>query len=176
MKLYQICVLWLVGMVCHAQPKPVVVSDALKVEGNKAELVFKATIQSGWHMYSVEVVEDGPTPTTLNIEKIQGAKLVGKLKATPKATQVYEEMFGADVFYHEGSAIFTQAVELTGGEYQIEGYLEYGACNDATCIPPTTVDFKYEGKAPEKAAGEEIKETRDEQQEEKISLLKKNLQ
>lgn len=167
MKLYQICVLWLVGMVCHAQPKPVVVSDALKVEGNKAELVFKATILSGWHMYSVEVVEDGPTPTTLNIEKIQGAKLVGKLKATPKATQVYEEMFGADVFYHEGSAIFTQAVELTGGEYQIEGYLEYGACNDATCIPPTTVEFKYEGKAPEKAAGEEIKETPDEQQEEK---------
>ncbi|MCQ2077960.1 MAG: thioredoxin family protein [Bacteroidaceae bacterium] len=154
-------------MVCHAQPKPVVVSDALKVEGNKAELVFKATILSGWHMYSVEVVEDGPTPTTLNIEKIQGAKLVGKLKATPKATQVYEEMFGADVFYHEGSAIFTQAVELTGGEYQIEGYLEYGACNDATCIPPTTVEFKYEGKAPEKAAGEEIKETPDEQQEEK---------
>ncbi|MBQ0142734.1 MAG: thioredoxin family protein [Prevotellaceae bacterium] len=167
MKLYQICVLWLVGMVCHAQPKPVVVSDALKVEGNKAELVFKATIQSGWHMYSVEVVEDGPTPTTLNIEKIQGAKLVGKLKATPKATRVYEEMFGADVFYHEGSAIFTQAVELTGGEYQIEGYLEYGACNDATCIPPTTVEFKYEGKAPEKVAGEEIKETPDEQQEEK---------
>lgn len=168
MKLYQICVLWLVGMVCNAQPKPVVVSDALKVEGNKAELVFKATIQSGWHMYSVEVVEDGPTPTTLNIEKIQGAKLVGKLKATPQAARVYEEMFGADVFYHEGSAIFTQAVELTGGEYQIEGYLEYGACNDATCIPPTTVDFKYEGKAPEKVAGEEIKETPDEQQEEKI--------
>ncbi len=161
MKLYSFCLLWLVGLVCAAQPKPVGVSCDLKVDGTKAELTFKSTIQNGWHMYSVEVVEDGPTPTTLNVEKIEGARLVGKLKASPKATSVFEEMFGANVFYHIGSATFTQEVELTGGDYLLEGYLEYGACNDVSCIPPTAVDFKFTGTVAdenEEAAAEDEKQ------------------
>lgn len=145
--------LWLVGF---AQPKPVKVTPELKVNGKSAELVFKASIDAGWHVYSVEVVEDGPTPATLNIEKIEGAKLVGSLFAQPKAKKVYEEMFGADVYYHEGSVTFTQKLQLEGEEYHISGYLEYGACNDQSCIPPTSVDFDYTGKVAEEKPDEEV--------------------
>ena len=133
-------------LVGYAQPNPVKVSHELKVDGHSAELVFKAAIDPGWHVYSVEVVEDGPTPASLNVEKIDGMALVGGLVAQPKAKKVYEEMFEADVYYHEGSVVFIQKLELTSDAYSISGYLEYGACNDQTCIPPTSVDFEYSGQ------------------------------
>ena len=40
-----------------------------------------------------------------------------------------------------------EKVKLTGGDYKIVGYLEYGACNDENCLPPTSVDFAFTGKA-----------------------------
>lgn len=127
---------------------PVKVQSQLKeVSATEAELVFNATIEQGWHMYSTEVVEFGPTPTTLNVEKISGAKLNGALKPKSAPIKVYEEMFEADVFYFEKSATFIQKLKLEGGKYHVEGYLEYGACNDQSCTPPTKVDFSYDGEA-----------------------------
>lgn len=134
--------------VANAQfASPVKVTTTIKeTSPTEAVITFAATIQGGWHMYSTNVVADGPTPTTINIEKISGAKLDGALKPTTNAIKHYEEMFGADVFYFERSATFTQKVKLLGGKYLIEGYLEYGACNDQNCIPPTSVDFDFSGE------------------------------
>lgn len=150
MKLYSFCLLWLVGLACVAQHKPVNVTTELKVvdsESGYVELVFKAVIQNGWHMYSVEEVKDGPTPTTIHIEKAENIGLLGKLLASPKAKSVFEEMFDANVFYHEGNVTFTQGAQVVKDkDYLIEGYLEYGACNDVSCIPPTAVDFRFTGK------------------------------
>lgn len=50
------------------------------------------------------------------------------------------------VRYFENTAQFVQKLKLTGGAYQIEGYLEYGACNDENCLPPTG-SFQVLGKA-----------------------------
>lgn len=126
---------------------PVKVSTSIKeTSATEAVITFTASIDAGWHMYSTQVVEDGPTPTTLTVEKITGAKLNGPLATAKAPIKHYEEMFEADVFYFEKTATFTQKVTLTGGKYLIEGYLQYGACNDQNCIPPTSVDFKYEGE------------------------------
>ena len=127
---------------------PVKVSTQLKeVSPTEAELVFNATIDAGWHMYSTNVVEYGPTPTTITFETISGAAANGALtpKGTPK--KVYEEMFEADVYYFEKSATFVQKLKLDGGPYHVDGYLEYGACNDQSCTPPTKVEFSYDGDA-----------------------------
>ena len=50
-----------------------------------------------------------------------------------------------EVKFFEGTAKFSQKVKLTGGDYLITGYLEFGACNDQNCLPPTSVDFSYKG-------------------------------
>jgi len=127
---------------------PVKVQSQLKeVSATEAELVFNATIEPGWHMYSTEVVEFGPTPTSLTVEKISGAKLKGGLKPKNAPIKKYEEMFAADVFYFEKAATFVQKLTLEGGKYHVEGFLEYGACNDQSCTPPTKVDFSYDGEA-----------------------------
>ncbi len=140
---------------------PVKVQSQLKeVSATEAELVFNASIESGWHMYSTEVVEFGPTPTSLNVESISGATLKGTLKPKNTPVKKYEEMFGSDVYYFEHTATFVQKLILEGGKYHVEGFLEYGACNDQSCTPPTKVDFSYDGEA--KKVEAEVKEEKTE--------------
>jgi len=148
--------------VAHAQfANPVKVTCSIKESSpTEALITFSATIQDKWHMYSTQVV-GGPTPTTINVEKIEGAKLDGALTPTTKPIKHYEEMFGTDVYYFEKSAIFTQKVILTGGKYEITGYLRYGACDDRNCTPPTNVEFSFKDEVPlsskkEDKAGEEV--------------------
>ena len=144
--------------VCSAQlAQPIKVTSSIKeTSATEAIITFKAKIDGGWHMYSTQVVQDGPTPTTINIDKISGAKLDGSLKPATSPIKHYEEMFGAEVFFFENSATFTQKVILTGGKYEIEGYLQYGGCNDESCIPPTSTDFKFSGESKAAKKAEDV--------------------
>lgn len=58
--------------------------------------------------------------------------------------------------YFEGSVEFVQKVKFTKPNYHIDAYLEYGACNDQNCMPPTSVDIKKSGKSP--AVAEDAKQ------------------
>lgn len=113
------------------------------------DLIFTCSIEEGWHIYST-TEENGPIPTSFNVDKKEGVELVGELKSKTQPLSHYEDVFDANVSYYENSAVFTQTVRITGPTYSIEGYLEYGACNDQNCMPPTSVDFKYEGTGVEK--------------------------
>lgn len=138
---------------------PVQVKSSLKMlSDTEAEIIFDATIDAGWHMYSTNIVPDGPTAATFNVEKITGAKTSGELRAVGNVKKHYEEMFEADVYFFENKGQFVQKVIFTGGAYEIEGYLEYGACNDQNCIPPTAADFKFTGEAKATAPAVEVKE------------------
>ena len=56
--------------------------------------------------------------------------------------------------YFENSVTFVQRYKLTAEKYHIKGFLEYGACNDQSCLPPTQVDFDYTGTGkPEQLKG-----------------------
>lgn len=145
--------------VANAQMNPVDVATTFnKISDTEAEIVFKATIQLGWHMYSTNEVPDGPTPTTINIESIKGAELVGALTAKGNVIKHFEDMFGTDVYFFEGTGTFVQKVKLLGGDYELTGYLEYGACDDMNCIPPTSVDFSFKGNVPQQKAAEKKEE------------------
>lgn len=172
--------------VANAQfASPVKVTASIKeVSATEAVITFNASIGNGWHMYSTQVVNDGPTPTTINVEKISGAKLDGALKPAATPIKHFEEMFGTDVYFFEKSASFVQKVKLTGGKYQIAGYLEYGACNDHNCIPPSTCDFDFKGEVAEQKAAPEPKDEKAEEDkkvkeeeakvEEEVPVLEEN--
>lgn len=123
-------------------------------------IFFSGKMSDGWHIYS-QNEKNGPTPTTLTISSIEGAKPVGPLSADRKPIKKFEEVFNAEVMYFEKNVLFSQKLKLTGGKYSIEGYLEYGACNEQNCLPPTSVDFSYKGEksSPAKATEEEEEET-----------------
>ena len=81
---------------------PVKFKSELKTgSGPEAEMVFTATIDPGWHVYSTELGSDGPISASLHVNKIEGAELVGKL--TPKGKEIsdYDEMFGMKLRYFE---------------------------------------------------------------------------
>lgn len=111
----------------------------------EAEIIFNATIDKGWHVYSTELGDGGPISATFNIDKIEGVEIIGKL--TPSGNEINEmdPIFGMKVRYFKDKATFTQKIKITDSNYSIKGYLEYGACNDENCLPPTSVDFNFNG-------------------------------
>ncbi len=138
-----------VALATQAQiQEPVKFKAELKtLSDTEAEVVFTGTIASGWHVYSTDLGDGGPTSATFNIEKISGAQLVGKMKPVGKEVDIFDKMFEMKVRYFEKTAQFSQKVKFTGGAYTLQGYLEYGACNDENCLPPTSVEFNYTGTA-----------------------------
>ena len=142
-------VLLLFAVAVQAQIQdPVKFNSELKIlAADEAEVVFTAAIDKGWHVYSTDLGDGGPISATFNVEKIFGAEVVGKLKPVGKEISTFDKLFEMKVRYFENTAQFVQKLKLTGGAYQIEGYLEYGACNDENCLPPTQVPFKFSGKA-----------------------------
>ena len=147
-KILSICLL-LIAVVAQAQiQEPVKFKSELKtLAAGEAEIVFTATIDKGWHVYSTALGDGGPISATFNVEKISGATVVGKLQPKGKEIASYDKLFEMNVRYFESTAQFVQKLKLTGGDYKIEGFLEFGACNDENCLPPTQVEFNFSGKA-----------------------------
>ena len=122
-------------------------SELKTLAADEAEVVFTAAIDKGWHVYSTDLGDGGPISATFNVEKISGAEMAGKLKPVGKEISTFDKLFEMKVRYFENTAQFVQKLKLTGGAYQLEGYLEYGACNDENCLPPTQVPFQFSGEA-----------------------------
>ena len=160
--------LLLVVLMAHAQlMNPVhFTSELKKGKGTEAELVFAARIDRGWHVYATDLGQDGPIEATLNVVKLSGAELVGKLQSVGNVVKKYDAMFGMELRYFEQTAMFVQKIRFTKPDYDIDCYLEYGACNDRSCLPPTQVELKAQGKSGVKAA-ESLAPTPQEKAEEK---------
>lgn len=136
---------------------PVSISTSSNIEGDEISIIFKASIESGWHLYSTDLPDGGPTAATVTFETLEGAEPIGKL--TPGAGEIEKDdaIFGMKVKYFENSATFTQKLKILDSNYRIEGYLRYGVCNDENCLPPTTYDFKLNGKEKQTATADEAK-------------------
>ena len=149
----------------HAQMvDPVHFTSELKIgEGTEAEIIFHATIDNGWHVYSTEIGGDGPIEATFNVEKMDGAELVGKLTPVGKVIKKMDKLFNMELKYFEKEATFVQKIRFTKPQYDIDCYLEYGACSDASCLPPSEIALKQKGKSP--AMGSEKGEDRSEKPE-----------
>ncbi len=142
-----------VSIVVQAQMvEPVHFTTELK-EGAKgeAEIIFSATIDKGWHVYSTALGSDGPVSASFHAEKLDGVKLVGPLKARGKELKQYDQMFGMELRFFEQRATFVQRIRFTKPHYAIDCYLEYGACNDEMCLPPSQVVFNKTGQAADKS-------------------------
>ena len=127
---------------------PVHFTSQLKMlKDGEAEIVFSATIDNGWHVYSTDMGNDGPISATFNVVKLEGAEKVGKLKPRGNVIKQYDKMFGMELRFFEKKAEFVQRIRFTKAKYTIDCYLEFGACNDEMCLPPTEVAFKKEGDA-----------------------------
>ena len=128
---------------------PVKVTSTLKTNGSaEAEIVFSCKIQPGWHVYSTGLGADGPISASFNVNKMEGAEPVGKLKARGKEISTFDPLFEMKLRYFEGSATFVQKIKFTKPTYVIDAYLEYGACSEQNCLPPSEASIKKSGTSP----------------------------
>lgn len=122
-------------------------SELKRISETEAEIVLNAVIEKGWHVYSTELGDDGPISATFNVDNISGAEVNGKLFPQGNEIEEMDPIFGMKVRFFESKATFVQKIKITDEKFSIKGYLEYGACNDENCLPPTSVDFEFSGTA-----------------------------
>lgn len=107
-------------------------------------LTYTATIQSGWHIYGVDLPEDGPTVTTADLSESKGIKALTGLTPDRKPATTYDPNFAMDLTTFDGKVTFTQKVQiLDPTNFVIKGDLIWQACDDKTCTPPDRYSFSY---------------------------------
>ena len=126
-----------------------------KISDTEAQIVFTGTIDAGWHVYSTDLPEGGPISATFNVDQIEGLELDGKLMPEGKEIESFDKVFDMKLRYFEEKAVFVQKLKITGANYFIEGYLQYGSCNDENCLPPTNYEFSVSGKGVTSASASE---------------------
>jgi thiol:disulfide interchange protein DsbD len=142
-KLLFLAALWIISLGAYAQIEtPVKWSyGAKKISSTEAVIFIKATIQSGWHIYSINVKDGGPIKTSFTFAPSKEYALIDKV-AEPTPLTKYEKAFSMNVSYFENSVIFQQKIKLKSANTTVvKGQLEYMTCNDKKCLPPEDLDF-----------------------------------
>jgi thiol:disulfide interchange protein DsbD len=100
------------------------------------EAIFHAVVDKGWHLYDMNLPEDGPIPTSFEFENINGAELSGKVYSNSKVHSQYEEMFGMTVRWFAENPVFVQKLIITDTtKFQLSGVIRYMVCDDQNCMP-----------------------------------------
>jgi len=132
-------------------------SQLKELKGGEGELVFSATIDAGWHVYSTGLGNDGPISATFNAVKMEGVETVGKLQARGNEIKQFDKLFSMELRFFEKAVTFVQKIRFTKPDYDIDCYVEYGACNDESCLPPSEASLKVKGKSPMKSEEVRVK-------------------
>lgn len=147
--------------------EPVKWSQELKVTGeNTANIIIKATIDEGWHLYGLNLPKDGPVPTSIVFEKMDNAEKAGNIQTPSKLSKAFDANFDMELNWYVNEAVFIQPIKFTdASKVSVKGYVEFMVCNDESCLPPTknkfTLGIKVEKAAVVAAQPQEEKKTSD---------------
>ncbi|MEY4134828.1 MAG: protein-disulfide reductase DsbD family protein [Saprospiraceae bacterium] len=115
-----------------------------KAGGQEFELVFTATVDPGWFVYSQFLEENGPIPTSFHFTAGTHFQLLGKAREEGKRKEGFDEIFGMNVVKFSGTVIFRQRVRVLNPAVPVVGYLEYMTCDNEQCLPPTEEEFSFD--------------------------------
>lgn len=137
--------LFLLPLLAFAQLlEPVTWHVSLKDGSSKTEkeLVFKATIDPGWHLYAMILPDGGPVSTSFTFETVQGASLSGSVTTKSAVVTQYDPQFNMDLSWYVNEAVFIQKVTVTDPKtFKLEGSIRFMACDDKRCLPPSGEPF-----------------------------------
>ncbi len=114
-----------------------------KVSESEYDLILRATIENGWHLYSQRVPDGGPVATTFTYTPSSAYKLVGTVSEEAGHT-VNDPIFNMKIKYFSNKAVFKQRIKvLSKKAFKITALVEFMVCNDANCLPPTEKDLLF---------------------------------
>jgi len=139
------------------EPNPVKFKiESKKVSATEYDVIFNATIEKNWHIYSINQTGDGPNPTRIELNKSADYELVGKLKES-KPIQEMDKVFDMQVAYFKTKATFTQRIKVkTDKTFNVTGKYEFQTCTDEMCTFPPAKKFSL---SIEQAATSSIEKT-----------------
>ena len=145
--IFSVILLAMVSLVASGQSQsPITWTENLEMTSeNEGQITFTAAISDGWHMYSTDIPTGGPTPTSFDFRKIEGAQLIGGVESSVKPTVVADEMFdNLMIGYWEGTVQFVQKFALKEGSKgcRFNVVVEAMACNDQSCNRPEKTPFE----------------------------------
>ncbi len=117
-----------------------------------AILNFTATIDDGWHVYATKLENDGPIPTEIVFDEVQGAELVGGIEE-PKPHKEYDPNFDMELSWFDKKVTLRQRVKLAAPMATVTGELTYMTCDDSKCLPPEYIDFRFDIEAAIRPSG-----------------------
>ena len=105
-------------------------------------LVFKASLDQGWHLYSQQEVEGGPLNTEFSFnDSPQTYELLGETQEPFVETQ-YDPVFQMDVKFFKDEVTFVQPIKILSEDItQVESEVYFNVCDDQQCLAPETVPF-----------------------------------
>jgi len=116
--------------------------DQKNTSENTAEIQIHATIDEGWHLYGLNLPKGGPHPTSIVFEKIENAVKVGEIQTPSKLLKQFDANFNMELNWYSGEALFIQKIKFSDlSKVKIKGYIEFMACNDKSCLPPSKSPF-----------------------------------
>lgn len=115
-----------------------------ELKDNRFELVFKASIEKNWHLYSQNIPDGGPIPTSFTFTKTKGYNFHGNVAEISSAIEEFDKSFNMKLSFFSKEAVFKQIVSLNESDtVVIKGFVEYMVCDNEKCLPPTTEDFQF---------------------------------
>ena len=110
--------------------------NATKIDANTIELFFNATIDEGYHLYSLVIPEDGPLPTVFTFEESEKYNTSGDVIEVILPIEEYDDVFKMDIKFFEGKASFKQVFKINSDSdvIPIVGEIAYMVCNDVGCV------------------------------------------
>ena len=119
-----------------------------KKNNTEGVVVFEATIEKGWHLYSTKSQEGGPIPTSVKWVELKNIELIGELTSDKTAHKEKDLNFDMIVEWWTDNVVLRQNFEFTNpDDYDISGEIKFMACNDQTCLSPQNKDFRFVNNA-----------------------------
>lgn len=115
-----------------------------KISDTEYKLTAKASIEDGWHMYSQSVPEGGPVGTSFIFDDQGGVfKIIGNTSEEAGHTAI-DPVFKKTIKYFKKTAVFEQKVELSSSKTSMTALVEFMACDDTKCLPPTQAELTFD--------------------------------
>lgn len=123
--------------------EPVTWSHELKITSKTTgEIIHKATIEEKWHLYGMNIPENGPRPTHIVYKTLTNGEKDGDIIAKSKLLEVFDESFNMNLSWYANEAVFVQKIKFKdAAQVKIDGYVEFMACDDERCLPPVQDEF-----------------------------------
>ena len=120
-----------------------------KIGSNSFRIVMTATVDQGWHMYSMDIPKGGPVATSFSFDKQDGYSLKGTPVAVTKPEVKFDQSFEMNIGMYAGTADFNQELIVSKFPVTVKGTVTFMSCNDKECLPPRDVEFSVTIKGDE---------------------------